>query len=196
VAGYALSMPAPRTLPPLVREAVADLKARLRARFGRTFVRDARLRLDGSRPGHGRLRRGRAGRSHIPSHADRVAPMEIAADVGLPRGPVTSPRSSASASRPTTTGISKSANRTRARSAPAPRRSSRSSEPCSATGASPARPEARAGSDPRAHGARVTRSGAALGARSGHQNRASASDPRERRVEAPQRARGNAMILR
>lgn len=45
MACYALSMPAPRTLPPLVREAVADLKARLRARFGRTL---SEMRVFGS----------------------------------------------------------------------------------------------------------------------------------------------------
>ncbi len=85
-------MPIDREIPPLVRDALAELKRELTARFpGR--VRELRL--------FGSVARGEAhDRSDVDvlvvldevrTHAERVAPMELAADVGLPRGLVIQP---------------------------------------------------------------------------------------------------------
>jgi len=76
-----------RRLSPLVSEAVSDLKQQLASRFpGRVLE----VRVFGS------VARGEAGEhsdvdvlvvlDRIANHAERVAPMELAADVGLARG--------------------------------------------------------------------------------------------------------------
>lgn len=76
-----------RELSPLVTEVVTDLKQRLASRFPGRLLE---LRVFGS------VARGEADDDsdvdvlvvldRITSHAERVAPMELAADVGLPRG--------------------------------------------------------------------------------------------------------------
>ncbi len=80
-------MPADDAIPPLVLDALSELKGRLADRFPDRF---RELRLFGS------VARGEAGEHsdvdvlvvlrEIRTHAERVAPMEMAADAGLPRG--------------------------------------------------------------------------------------------------------------
>ncbi len=76
-----------RELPPLVLHAVGELKCRLSLKFAER-LREVRV--------FGSMARGEADEAsdvdvlvvldRVRTHADRVAPMEMAADVGLPSG--------------------------------------------------------------------------------------------------------------
>jgi uncharacterized protein len=89
---YAVRVSVPREVSPAVGGALAELKERLAVRFpGR--VRELRL--------FGSMARGEAHEhsdvdvlvvlDDVRGHDERIAPMEIAADVGLPRGLVIQP---------------------------------------------------------------------------------------------------------